>query len=162
MQRLLPEVPHFKTHPIFAKESEVADSKLEEDRSHQLEQSHVAPVSQQPLISPAVESRVDYSTTNSQLSRDSDHEMLKEERSLTAISNKASSVLEFEDPTTYTADEIHKPVLIPLTMDSAMNNFPVRVSEACMIVHVILRTIQIFMHTLYRSPSAKVPCGLTI
>ena len=133
MKRLLPEVPHFKTHPIFAKESEVADSKLEEDRSHQLEGSHEVPVSQQPLISPAIEipeSRVDHSTiaTNSQLSGDSDHEVLKEERSQTTISSKASSVLEFKDPATCMADEVHKPVLIPLTMDSAMNNFPVRVS----------------------------------
>ena len=126
MQRLLPEVPRFKTHPVFAKESEVADSELEEDRSHQLEQCHEAPVSQQPLISLAVESRVDHSTTNTQLSRDSDHhEVLKEERSLTSIGNKASSVV---DPATCMADRVHKPVLIPLTMDSAMNNFPVRVS----------------------------------
>ena len=129
MQKLLPEVPRFKTHPIFANDSDMAGSKLEEAQSHQLEQSHKSPLPQQPLTSPTVASRVDHSATNSQLSRDSDYELLREERSLTTSSNKASSELEFEHPaSTCMADGVHKPVLIPLTMDTAMNNFPVRVS----------------------------------
>lgn len=132
MQRLLPEVPRFKTHKVFAKESKeqyLAGAKPGETHSHQLEQSQEAPVSQQALTSPTVEipkSRVDCSILNSQLSRDSDHEMLKEERSLITGGGKESSALGFEDPTT--ADEASMTVLIPLTMDTAMNNLPVRVS----------------------------------
>ena len=126
MQRLLPEVPCFKTHPVFAKESKEQYSKSEETHSHLLEQ---APVSQQPLTSSTVEipePKVDHSTSNSQLLRDSDHGTPKEEISLATSSNKANGTLGVEDPTR--ADGGHKPVLIPLTMDTAMNKFPVRVS----------------------------------
>lgn len=129
MQRLLPEVPCFKTQPVFAKESKEpysAGAKPEETHSHQLKQSHEAPVLQQLLTSPTVEmpkSRVDHSTSNSELSRDSDHDTPLKEKSLT----KASSVFGLEGPAI--VDGACKPaVLIPLTMDTAMNTFPVRVS----------------------------------
>ena len=124
MQRLLPKVPHFKTHTIFAKDSEMVDSKMEEeeeDHSHPElgEQSHEAPVSQHPqFISPTV--KVDHSS--SQLLRDSDDEMLNEATS----SSKAGRVHDDNDLTV--DDRMYKPVLVPLTMDIAMNKFPVRVS----------------------------------
>jgi hypothetical protein len=129
MQRLLPEVPRFKTHTIFAKDSETADSKLEEDHSHpQLrEQSREVPVSQLPRLASSPPVKVDHST--SQLLRDSDHDVLNDERSLPTAtsSSKADSVYNDSDITTMAA-RTYKPVLVPLTMDVAMNNFPVRVS----------------------------------
>ena len=115
-------VPHFKTHAIFAKDSETADSKMEEEEDHShpelREQSHKAPVSQQlRFISPTA--KVDHSS--SQLLRDSDEEMLNEATS----SSKAGSVHDDNDLTV--ADRAYEPVLVPLTMDIAMNKFPVRV-----------------------------------
>ncbi len=137
MQRLLPEVPRFKTHTIFAKDSGTVDSKLEEDHSHpQLrEQSHEAPVSQHPRLTSSPPVRVDHST--SQLLRNSNHEVLDDERSLptTNSSSKAGSV-HADDSDITVADRTYKPVLIPLTMDVAMNNFPVRVS--CVYIIVML------------------------
>ena len=123
MQRLLPKVPHFKTHTIFAKDNETADSKMEEEEDHShpelREQPHEAPVSQHPrLTSPTV--KVDDSS--SQLLRDSVEEMLNEATS----SSKAGSVHDDNDLTV--DDRMYKPVLVPLTMDIAMNKFPVRVS----------------------------------
>ena len=164
MQRLLPKVPHFKTHTIFAKDSETstADSKMEkeEEEDHSLhpehrEQSHEAPVSQHPrLISPTV--KVDHSP--SQLLRDSDDEMLNEaERPPTASSSKAGSSVHGDDDLTM-ADRTYKPVLVPLTMDIAMNKFPVRVS----FVYVHSNYCDAKFHCHYRSQSAKAPCGLII
>lgn len=169
MQRLLPEMPRFKTHPIFAKESEVVDSKGEEeeqDHSHdKLEHSYGTPlIPQQPLVDPTVEPEVDHSITNSLLSRDSDHEVLDEEKPLTT---ETSGMLEFQGPAPCMADGLHKPVLIPLTMDTAMNSFPVRVSYSYIVIIMIVYfyknlIITIARYIFYRSPSAKVPCGLTI
>ena len=160
MQRLLPKVPHFKTHTIFAKDSETADPKMEkeeEDHSHPGlgEQSHEAPVSQQSrLISPTV--KVDHST--SQLLRNSDDEMLNEtERPLTASSSKAGSSVHDDNDLTM-ADRMYKPVLVPLTMDIAMNKFPVRVS----FVYVHSNYCDAKFHCHYRSQSAKAPCGQII
>jgi hypothetical protein len=138
MQRLLPEVPRFKTDTIFAKDSETADSKLEEEHSHPelREQSHEAPVSQHPRLTSSPPVKVDHST--SQLLRDSDHDMLKfnGERSppTATSSSKAGSVhADDGDVNNIMADRTYKPVLVPLTMDVAMNKFPVRVS--CVIVY---------------------------
>ena len=133
MQRLLPEVPQFKAHPVFAEESDeqyyniIAKIEPEdpENHSNQPEQSREA--QQQPSLNSTVEmseSKVDHTT---QLSSSS--EMLTEERQPTTTSCKASSVC--KDPTSTVADRTCKPILIPLTMDTAMNNLPVRVSYSC-------------------------------
>ena len=127
MQRLLPEVPQFKAHPVFAEESDeqyyLAKTKPEENHSHQLEQ---APILQQPLGNPTVEmpeSKVD--RTTSQLS-----DILTEEVPPTTTSSEASSMHKHLDSTV--ADRACKPILVPLTMDTAMSNLPIRVSYSCM------------------------------
>ena len=136
MQRLLPEVPQFKTHTVFAEKNDeqyyLAKIEPEDPENHsnqlQLEQSHEA--QQQPSLNSTVEmseSKVDHTT---QLSSSS--EMLTEERQPTTTSCKASSVC--KDPTSTVADRACKSILVPLTMDSAMNNLPVRVSYSCIIL----------------------------
>ena len=126
MQRLLPEVPRFKTYPIFSGKSEKSQSmvKPEQVQSHQLEQSHEAKLSQQPQ-------EVEISDSAESVHTDTRHldgsERLNEER------NKLSSTTPFSKtsstqkvPTEHAAC---KPVLVPLTMDTAMTSFPVRVSS---------------------------------
>ena len=122
MQKLLPEVPRFKTYPIFAEKSETSQLmvKTEQVQSQLLERFHESKLSQQPQ-------EVEISDSES-VHADTQHlEQLKEEShepSSTPHFSKTSSTQKV--PTEHAAC---KPVLVPLTMDTAMNSFPVLVSS---------------------------------
>ena len=135
MQRLLPEVPCFKTtHPVFVKESKkqaVADvkqgQKEEESHFHHL---HKAPlsISPQPDLtrkSPREEISKVYGSRLHQHCM-TDRETANAELPPPTTSSSEASVLH-GDPTIVDGGH-HKPLLVPLTMDITMNNFPVRVS----------------------------------
>ena len=142
MTRLLPEVPCFNSQPLFTEEAEREERKPlpattkppEKELSHQIEQFHreVRPPSQ---LQPAGDTDTTSSKTNfpssevisihSQTARlGGSDEMFNEEESEDSRKHATSR----ESGDLRTDNKIHKPVLIPLTMDSAMNNFPVRVS----------------------------------
>lgn len=132
MQRLLPEVPCFKPQPVFAKEEEeeeeravevrklpITTSKPERSDLQQTEETHeVRPLQLELETSPSEELPPDSELVLISFQSLSVSEMLEEEQAQPQAIHADSAV----------ADTLCKPVLVPLTMESAMNNFPVRVS----------------------------------
>lgn len=141
MQRLLPEVPSFKQQPVFAdKEKKDRDKRTKkhlpkQDRvplHHQLEQSHVV----RPSEDLEKETRTDTSSKTERLGSETvlisptldvgDAERKKGDSYVVDTTASASTPAQSSESTA--TDKIQEPVLVPLTMDVAMNNFPVRVS----------------------------------
>ena len=149
MQRLLPEVPCFKPQSAFAKEEEqeqeeeeeeqeraVEVRKLESPNSQQMEETHeVRPLQQVLDASPSEELPPVSEPVPTSSQSLSVFEMLEggdkvQPQTITLSKTDADSAV---------ADTLCEPVLVPLTMESAMNNFPVRVSLVPLILIICLQ-----------------------
>lgn len=135
MQTLLPEVPCFKPQPVFANEEEEEKERVVEVRRLsgttkpegsnllQMEQTHETTSHQEVDMSPK-EPPPDLEVVPTASQSSSVSEMLEEgsqvQPQTIALSKTAAD--------SAVADTPPKPVLVPLTMESAMNSFPIRVS----------------------------------